>query len=115
LDCWYKYFFINLWNDKWCSTTSLVNIAWLSNGASIPDTVSQFWISCDWNIPLSLQQMPHFFNHIMVREEQDIPNWILDESGRFTLESAMTFFWNQEFPVVGINSFGLHLFHIPKL
>ena len=33
-----------------------------------------------------------FFNHIMVKEEQDIPNWILDESGRFTLKSARTFF-----------------------
>jgi len=38
------------------------------------------------DIPLSLQQIPHFFNHIMVREEQDIPNWILDEFGRFTLK-----------------------------
>ena len=28
----------------------------------------------------------------MVKEEQDIPNWILDESGRFTLKSARTFF-----------------------
>ena len=33
-----------------------------------------------------------FFNHIMVREEQDIPNWILDEFGRFSLKSARTFF-----------------------
>jgi len=36
--------------------------------------------------------MPHFFNHIMVREEHDIPNWILEESGCFTLKSAITFF-----------------------
>jgi len=36
--------------------------------------------------------MPYFFNHIMVREEQDISNWILDESGCFTLKLAMTFF-----------------------
>jgi len=36
--------------------------------------------------------MYYFFNHIMVREEQDIPNWILDESSCFTLKSAMTFF-----------------------
>jgi len=36
--------------------------------------------------------MPHFFNHIMVREEQDIPNWIIYEFGRFTLKSAWTFF-----------------------
>ena len=28
----------------------------------------------------------------MVKEEQDIPNWILDKSGRFTLKSTMTFF-----------------------
>ena len=47
--------FINFWNDKWCSTTSLVNIAGLSDGVSIPDTVSQFWTGCDWNIPFSLQ------------------------------------------------------------
>ena len=84
--------FINFWNDKWCSTTSLANIARLSDGVSIPDTVSQFWTGCDWNIPFSLQQMPLFFNHIMIREDQDIPNWILNESGRFTLKSAMTFF-----------------------
>jgi len=34
--------FINFWNDKWCSTISLANIAGLSDGASLPDTVSQF-------------------------------------------------------------------------
>jgi len=84
--------FINFWNDKWCSTTSLANIAGLSDGASIPDTVYQFWSGCDWNIPLSLQQMALFFNHIMVREEKNIPNWIFDESGHFTLKSAKTFF-----------------------
>ena len=32
--------FINFWNDKWCSITSLTNIAGLSDGASIPNTVS---------------------------------------------------------------------------
>jgi len=48
--------------------------------------------------------LPNFFNHVMVREEQDISNWILDESGCFTLKLAKTFFsWNQEFPVVGVN------------
>jgi len=36
--------------------------------------------------------MPYFFNHMMVREEHNIPNWILDEFGRFTLKSARTFF-----------------------
>jgi len=36
--------------------------------------------------------MPHFFNHIMVREEHDTPNWILDEFGRFTLKLTRTFF-----------------------
>ena len=46
----------------------------------------------DWNILLSLQQMPHLFSHIMVRADQDGSNWILDESGRFTLKSARTFF-----------------------
>jgi len=84
--------FINFWNDKWCATTSLVNIAGLSDAASIPDIVSQFWTGGDWNIPLSLRQMPHFFSHIMVGAEQDIPNWILDESGHLTLKSARTFF-----------------------
>ena len=64
----------------------------LSDGASISDRVSRFWTGCDWNIPLSLQQIPHFLNHVMVREEQDIPNWTLDKSGRFTLKSARTFF-----------------------
>jgi len=54
--------FINFWNDKWCSTTSLANIAGLSDGASIPDTVSQFWSGYDWNISLSLQQMPHIIS-----------------------------------------------------
>ena len=53
--------FINFSNDKWCSTDSLGNIAGLSDGASIADTISQFWTGCDWNIPLSLQQMPHCF------------------------------------------------------
>jgi len=46
--------FINLWNDKWCAPTSSANIAGLSDGASIPNTVSQFWTGGDWNIPLSL-------------------------------------------------------------
>jgi len=36
------------------TTTSLANIGGLSDGASIPDTISQFWTGCDWNIPLSL-------------------------------------------------------------
>ena len=78
--------------DKLCSTTSLAHIAGISDGSSIPDTVSQFWTSCDWNIALSLQQMPHLFSHIIVRVEHDNPNWILDESSRFTLKSARTWF-----------------------
>jgi len=36
--------------------------------------------------------MPHLFSHIMVRAEQDIPNWTLEESGQFTLKSARNFF-----------------------
>jgi len=32
--------FINLWNDKWCSTTPLAHIAVLYGGISIPDTIS---------------------------------------------------------------------------
>jgi len=39
--------FINFWNDKWCSTTYLANIAGLCDGASISDTISQFWTRCD--------------------------------------------------------------------
>ena len=35
--------FNNFWNDKWCGTTSLANIVGLSDGASIPDTISKFW------------------------------------------------------------------------
>ena len=42
--------------------------------------------------------MPHLFSHVMVRSEQDIPNWILDESGRFTLKSARTFFLDPGVP-----------------
>jgi len=38
------------------------------------------------------------FNHIMVREEQDIPNWNPDESGRFTLKSARNFFLERGVP-----------------
>ena len=34
-------------------------IAGLSDGANISDTVSQFRTGCDWNISLSLPQMPH--------------------------------------------------------
>jgi len=90
--------FINFWNDKWCGTTSLANIVGLSNNVSIPDTVSQLWTGGDCNIPLSLQQMPHLFSHIMVRAEHDIPNWIVDESGRFTLKSARTFFLDPKVP-----------------
>ena len=47
--------------------------------------------------------MPHFFNHIMVTKARDIPNWILDKSGRFTLKSIRTFSCNQMFHVVGVN------------
>ena len=46
--------FINFWNDKWCGTNSLENIVRLSYGASILDTVSQFWTGENWNISLSL-------------------------------------------------------------
>jgi len=100
--------FINLWNDKWYSTTSLANIAGLSDGASI----SRYSLS---NIPLSLQQMHHFFNHIMVREEQDITNWIQMNLFVSHLNRLGLFSWNQEFHVVGVNSFGLHIFRLPKL
>ena len=59
--------------------------------------------------------MPRLFSHIMVRAEQDIPNWILYESSCFTLKSASTFSWIQKFTVVGVNLFGLHIFCLPKL
>ena len=39
-----------------------------------------------------------FFEYIMIRKEQDIPNWILEDSGHFTLKSAMTFFLDPEIP-----------------
>jgi len=42
--------------------------------------------------------MPHIFNHIIVMEEQDLPNWILDEFGHFTLKSARTFFLERRVP-----------------
>jgi len=69
----------------------LTHIARLSDGINISDTVSQFWAGRDWNISLSLQQIPHLFSHIMVMAYQDFSNWILYESGRFTLKSARTF------------------------
>jgi len=69
--------FINFWNNKWCSTTPLAHIVGLSDGISILDTVSQFWTGRDWNILLSLQQMPHLFSHIIVRADQDVPNWMM--------------------------------------
>jgi len=40
--------------------------------------------------------MPHLFSHIMVKVEQDIPNWILDEFGRLTFKSARTIFLDPE-------------------
>ena len=58
--------------------------------------------------------MPQFFNHIMVREEQDIPNWTMSLVVSL-LNRLELFSWNQEFPVVGVNSFCLHLFRLPKL
>jgi len=48
-------YFIHFWNDKWCGITSLANIVVLSDGASIPDIVSQFWTGSDCNILMSLQ------------------------------------------------------------
>jgi len=42
--------------------------------------------------------MPHLFTNIMIREEHDIPNWTLDESGHFTLKSARTFFLDPRVP-----------------
>ena len=72
-----------------------------------------FWTSCDWNIPLSLQHKPHFFIHIKVREEHDIPNWILDESGSFTLKSTRTFFLEPGVPC-GWGKFIWSLYILPS-
>jgi len=58
--------------------------------------------------------MPLFFNHNMVREEQDIPNWILDEFGRFTLKSVRTFFLEPGVSYDWVNSFYLHIFRLPN-
>jgi len=44
--------FINFWNDKWCSTSSLSIIAWVLDGSILSDTISQFWTS---SILLSLR------------------------------------------------------------
>jgi len=60
--------------------------------------------------------MPHRFSHIMVRKEHDIPNWILDECMVVSLLNRLGIFsWIQEFLVVGLNLFGLHIFRLPKL
>ena len=58
--------------------------------------------------------MPHLFSHIMVKAEQNIPNWILDESSHFTLKSARTFFLNPRFPCGWVNLFGLLIFRLPN-
>ncbi|XP_068461592.1 uncharacterized protein [Phaseolus vulgaris] len=59
---------------NWDMICSPLENGGLSDGISIPDTVSQYWTSRYWNILLSLQQMPHLFSHIMVRADQDVPN-----------------------------------------
>jgi len=51
----------------------------------------------------------------MVSEGQDIPNWILDESGCFTLKSGRTIFLDPGVPCGWGNSFGLYIFCLPKL
>jgi len=43
---------INLWNDKWCSSPYLSNIAGVSDGSRIlMTTILQFWGGRDWIIP----------------------------------------------------------------
>jgi len=42
--------------------------------------------------------MLYLFSHIMLSAEWDIPNWILDEFGCFTLKSAKTFFLDPGVP-----------------
>ena len=58
---------INFLNDKWCSTPSLSIIAGVPDGFRISDTISKFFTSSDCSIPLPLQQMSHFFEHIRIR------------------------------------------------
>ena len=56
--------------------------------------VSQFCNGCDWIIPLSLQQVNHFIEHIMIRQEHDTPNWFMEDSGQFTLKYVRKVFLN---------------------
>jgi len=84
--------FINFWNDKWCCTTSLANTAGLSDGPTFQIQSLSFGQVVIGIFPCLYSRCLVSFNHIMVREEQDISNWILDESGCFTLKSARTFF-----------------------
>jgi len=84
--------FINFWNDKWCSSTSLASIAGLYDGANIQIQSLNFGLVVIGIFSCLYSRCLIFFIHIMVREEQDIPNWILDEFGCFTIKSAITFF-----------------------
>jgi len=84
--------FINLWNDKWCYTTSLEILQGYMMVLTFRIQSLNFGHVVIGIFPCLYNKCLIFFNHIMVREEQDIPNWILDESGRFALKSTRTFF-----------------------
>ena len=90
---------VNFWNDKLCSSTCLLNIAGVRDGSrTLMTTISQFWNGRDWIIPLPLQHVNHFFEHITIRQEQDTPSWIMKDSGHFTLKSARRFFLDPGVP-----------------
>jgi len=40
----------------------------------------------------------HFFEDIIIRQEEDTPNWTLKDSGNFTLKSTRKFFMDPEVP-----------------
>jgi len=53
------------------------------------------WINVyasDWTILSTLQHVNHYFNDVIIRQEQDTPNWSLDDSINFTLKYAKKFF-----------------------
>ena len=107
--------FINFWNDKWCSTTSLANIAGLCDCASILDTDFHFGLvvigifSCLYNRCL-------VFLIISWLDRNRISLTGFQMSLVVSLLNRLRLFsWNQEFPMARVNSFGVHIFFLPKL
>jgi len=87
-----------LQHTSWTVGIGTVTNLWNDGSRILMATISQFWNGYDWIIPLPLQQVNHFFEHIMIRQEQDTPNWILEDSGHFTLKSARKFFLDAGVP-----------------